>query len=134
MPKEVKALTLADLSGFKKIKKVDIPELKGAAYVRSFTAQKRLELIEEHFDMNGGQSVPKDGKQLQLQYAVVRLCLCDASGNLIAENDEGLELLKQMSAEMLDTICNAAMELNGLAGQELIEKNLPSQGDVSPIN
>jgi len=118
-----KQLTLSDLARDRKIKPVEIPDLGGVVYVRSFTAQKRLELIEEHFDMKEGQTVPKEGKTFQLQFAVVRASLCDKDGKLIATGEDATEALQEMPAETLDLICNAAMELNGLKDTAEIEKN-----------
>jgi len=127
-----KKLTLSDLAKHCRIEPVELPELDGIVYVRSFTAAKRLRLIEEHFDMKGGQTVPKEDKSFQLQFAVVRASLCDEDGRLIADNDDAQDALEQMSAQTLDRICEAAMELNGLRDQEAVAKNLPSQGDSSP--
>jgi len=129
-----KELTLSDLAKHYDIKEVYLPDLDGMAYVRSFTAKKRLELIEEHFEMRSGQSVPKEDKSFQLQFAVVRASLCDKQARLIAEDDAGLQALQEMSAQTLDRLCEAAMELNGLRDQEAVAKNLQSQGDSSPIS
>ena len=131
---EKKQLTLSDLAQHRDIRQVDMPELDGEVYVRSFTAAKRLKLIEEHFDMKGGQTVPKEDKSFQLQFAVVRASLCDKGGHLIADSEEGQQVLNEMSAKLLDRICEAAMELNGLRDQEAVAKNLPSQGDSLASN
>jgi hypothetical protein len=130
---EKKHLSLSDLAQIKEVVEVDIPELKGCAFVRNFTAGTRLKIEENFIQVQpDGKAAPNAEKFFQYRFAVLQASLCDADGELLASDEEDLEEVKKLPAEILDRIVEAAQELNGLSGGEETEKNLPSPGDASP--
>ena len=113
-------------------------ELGGSIYVRGFTAASRLEILERYFsfDAKTNEAVPKDGSKaaFELSLAVAKASVCDKSGKLLATGKDGEKILGELDANLLDRISTAAMELNGLSGQEELAKNSPSPDDASPSN
>ena len=88
------------------------PELVGSIFVRSLTAAERSSFERSmNFDPHGN---PRNIENLQTRLAVLAMVAADGS-RIFDEAD--VEALAKKSASALQTIFNAAAELNGLSEQ-----------------
>lgn len=112
---------------FKK-ESVEVPEWGGTVYIRTMTAG--------HFDAYQIRAMESRGVDDALNPQAIRdarvilisYTLCDASGDLLFDDEEGIEILRQKDGLVIDRLSEKAMAINGLseAAIEDAKKNLDS--------
>lgn len=96
--------------------KVDLPGFAAPVYMRQLTAQQS----EDYANQTKGAE-DNDGKTWQRAALLVSMCLCDANGDLLCQQD-GVNQCMQLGTEALERLAREAVNANAM-GTETPAKN-----------
>ena len=104
----------------------EIPGLDGKAKFRELGGVERYKFVSRLKALannDDGIDFDKLPEFAALQVDMVAECLIDQSENLVIEQDEEKELLKNLPHQVLDKMFEICQDLNGFSAEDEAEKN-----------
>lgn len=97
--------------------RVEIPEWKGAVYMRTLSGKQRDEFTQLATDRRSAKRFDIRGLKVRL----VAMALCDKSGKLLFAGDGDESKLNAKAGAAIDRLFQIAQRLSGLSDDELEE-------------
>lgn len=116
---------------------IHVPEWGGMIRLRSMTSKAlddmhvlfmRAREGEVGTATQNGHSARAPDAYRDLRVRLLAHCLCDANGQLLFDDEEGLEILREKSAAVIERLFDAAMRLNKLTDEAVKEEKKDSPG------
>ena len=116
------------------IKEIDVPDL-GKVSIRKWSGKDRAKFLQASITVESGNVDVKYEKIFDNMSLVVALSLCDESGVRLFNDDE-IDLVSEMNADIIQTIYQESLLLNSLAPksvEEAAKNSTPAQSDFSTL-
>lgn len=118
---------IAEAIDYEMIEK-EIPEWGGTIFLRSMTAHN-YDAMQVWFARFGGekgsmQVLLREEPELLngLKTTLISYCLCDKDGTFLFDDEEGRAILQSKSGTVIDRLYDAAMALNKLTEEEIVDE------------
>ena len=117
------------------LKEVDVPEWDGSVFLRKWSGKDRSLFLSKSVDLSDDNPKVNWDTMFGNQVLAVAMSLCDENGEkLFSTTQEDLDILATKNGNVIQTLYEEALILNGLAKKSLEDaaKNLkPVQGEDS---
>jgi hypothetical protein len=99
------------------VKEIDVPDL-GKVNIRKWSGKDRAKFLQASITVDSGNVDVKYEKIFDNMSLVVALSLCDESGKRLFNDDE-IDLVGEMNADIIQSIYQEALVLNSLVQESL---------------
>jgi hypothetical protein len=100
-------------------KEIEIPNM-GNVYIRKWSGKDRAKFLQASISVDSGNVDVKYEKIFDNMALVVALSLCDESGKRMFNDDE-IDIVGDLDADVIQTIYQASLEMNSLAPKSIEE-------------